>query len=494
MFSATHFTVAVTWRFLDDVALRVRLRTRDVDGGQHRRVPRAEVLGGVLVAELVLQVRRDVGRTDVAPPTAVPVGEQLESAGAPALQPLQQRSQHRILDRERAADASLGSVVEHDGRSVDLHVALADRREPERAMAVRVLLGSDAEHGAVQQPHSDGHGATLGHVGLGEVELHGATDRRQCAREGLDALELLDVLTLPPGGVVQVLAPAGGVGAGGLQVTERVAADPHVLPRRRDRQRGDALQRLGVLHRSTPGVLIGEATATPPAGEAGGRGVGAMESWHRRRIPHRDAQPNGAATGLRTSHARVPGLRRWPCHGLTRPGEREGTTMATLVRHVMTEDTKTLSASMSAADAAGMMANYDIGSVPVLDDDGSLAGIVTDRDIVVRVVAAREDPTQVSLADIVTRAMVEVSPDTEIADANKLMAEHKVRRLPVTKDGALVGIVSLGDLALALASKRAVGETLEEVSTSDNTAARNEGPDAGTPDRVLENREDDGSP
>ncbi|CAN5761012.1 CBS domain-containing protein [soil metagenome] len=162
--------------------------------------------------------------------------------------------------------------------------------------------------------------------------------------------------------------------------------------------------------------------------------------------------------------------------------------MATLVRHVMTEDPKTLSTKMSAADAAGMMANYDIGSVPVLDDDGTMAGIVTDRDIVLRVVATRKDAAEVTLGDIATRSTVDVSPDTEIADANALMAEHKVRRLPVMKDGALVGIVALGDLALALASKRAVGETLEEVSSSDRTAARNAGPDAGTPDRVMEHR------
>lgn len=162
--------------------------------------------------------------------------------------------------------------------------------------------------------------------------------------------------------------------------------------------------------------------------------------------------------------------------------------MATLVRHVMTEDLKTLSRSMSVADAAGMMANFDVGSVPVLDDRGKLAGIVTDRDIVVRVVAAREDPTQVSLGDIATRTTFDVTPDTDLADANRLMAEHRIRRLPVIKDGDLVGIVSLGDVALALASKRAVGETLEDVSTSEDTLGANDGPDRGTPDRVAGGR------
>ncbi|HWC72056.1 MAG TPA: CBS domain-containing protein [Actinomycetota bacterium] len=162
--------------------------------------------------------------------------------------------------------------------------------------------------------------------------------------------------------------------------------------------------------------------------------------------------------------------------------------MTALVRHVMTEEPKTLSRSMSVADAAGLMANFDIGAVPVMDDDGALAGIVTDRDIVTRVVAGRQDPTQVSLGDIATRSTVEVSPDTELTEANRLMAEHRVRRLPVTKDGRLVGMVSLGDVAMSLASKRTVGETLEDVSASDRTLSRNAGPDRGTPDRVLESR------
>ena len=163
--------------------------------------------------------------------------------------------------------------------------------------------------------------------------------------------------------------------------------------------------------------------------------------------------------------------------------------MATLVRHIMTEEPKTLSASMSVADAAAMMASYDVGSIPVLDDDGSLVGIITDRDIVIRVVAPRSDPAEVRLRDVATEVTVEATPDTEIVDANRMMAEHKVRRLPVTKQGALVGIVSLGDIALALASKRTVGETLEDVSTSESTTSRNEGPDRGTPERVAEHRE-----
>jgi CBS domain-containing protein len=72
----------------------------------------------------------------------------------------------------------------------------------------------------------------------------------------------------------------------------------------------------------------------------------------------------------------------------------------------------------------------------------------------------------------------------ELSEARAVMAEHRIRRLPVVKDGALVGILSLGDVAVAAASKREVGEALEAISDSDSTRERNAGPDVGTPARA----------
>jgi CBS domain-containing protein len=157
--------------------------------------------------------------------------------------------------------------------------------------------------------------------------------------------------------------------------------------------------------------------------------------------------------------------------------------MALLVRHAMTESPKTLGPNMSAADAAGLMAQFDVGAIPVAGDQG-LIGLVTDRDIVVRVVAKRRDPVGVPLGEIATQVLVTVTPDTQLSDALETMAEHKVRRLPVVKDGDLVGILAMGDAALAASSKRALGEALADVSESSRTADLNEGPDRGTPDRV----------
>jgi CBS domain-containing protein len=164
--------------------------------------------------------------------------------------------------------------------------------------------------------------------------------------------------------------------------------------------------------------------------------------------------------------------------------------MSTLVRHVMATEPKTARPDMNAFDGAALMGSYDVGAIPIVDDEGFL-GIVTDRDLVLRVLAARKEPQETRLGDVLTRDPVTVSPDATLAEARRLMAEHRVRRLPVCKGAELVGILSMGDVAVADASARAVGETLKEVSESKATAERADGPDPGTPERVLEAREEE---
>jgi CBS domain-containing protein len=160
-----------------------------------------------------------------------------------------------------------------------------------------------------------------------------------------------------------------------------------------------------------------------------------------------------------------------------------------LVRHVMTEAPKCLSPERTVADAAGLMEQYDVGVIPLADENDTLVGLVTDRDLVLRVLAKQRDPRDVRLGDIATTSVVTITPDTNIADARDLLAQHKIRRLPVVKEGKLVGILALGDIAVADASKRAVGEVLDEVSESPSTTERNAGPDPGTPERVRQNQE-----
>jgi len=160
-----------------------------------------------------------------------------------------------------------------------------------------------------------------------------------------------------------------------------------------------------------------------------------------------------------------------------------------LVRNVMTEDVKTVSPEMDAFDAAGVMRSHDVGSVPVVDGDGHLVGIVTDRDLVIRVLGDRADPTGIRVGDVATRRSIfTISPDAQVSEARALMAAERIRRLPVVKGERLVGIVSLGDVAEADSSARAVGEALKEISASPATLERALRPDPGTPDRVMKHR------
>ncbi len=162
--------------------------------------------------------------------------------------------------------------------------------------------------------------------------------------------------------------------------------------------------------------------------------------------------------------------------------------MSILVRHAMTEAPQTAGPTMNAADAAALMKQFDTGVIPVAEGE-RLVGLVTDRDLVVRVLAERKDPLAVRLVDIATTVPVTISPDLKLSEARNLMAEHRIRRLPVVKAGELVGILSLGDVAVADASERAVGDALEDISESDSTTDVSDVPPRGTPDRVKRARE-----
>lgn len=158
-----------------------------------------------------------------------------------------------------------------------------------------------------------------------------------------------------------------------------------------------------------------------------------------------------------------------------------------LVRHAMTESPQTARPDLNASDAAALMRDLDVGVIPVAEDD-QLLGLVTDRDLVLRVLAERKDPMEVRLGEIATRSPVTVSLDDKLSTARDLMSEHRVRRLPVMKGERLVGILSLGDIAQADSSARAVGEAVEEISESPSTSEVSDYPERGTPDRVRENR------
>jgi CBS domain-containing protein len=132
------------------------------------------------------------------------------------------------------------------------------------------------------------------------------------------------------------------------------------------------------------------------------------------------------------------------------------------IREVMTRNPKYVSPSDSIQNAARIMRDNDTGAVPVVDN-GRPIGIVTDRDIVVRAVA-EDTHLNRPVGDIVTGNVVCVTPDMSTHEAADLMSEHQIRRLPVVENDRLVGIVSLGDLAVKEAKDKRVGDTLEHIS------------------------------
>jgi CBS domain-containing protein len=113
----------------------------------------------------------------------------------------------------------------------------------------------------------------------------------------------------------------------------------------------------------------------------------------------------------------------------------------------MTPDPITLEATCTALDAAKAMRDAGVGDV-IVTKDGTMCGIVTDRDITVRAVAEGKGATEVKLGDICSADLTCLSPGDSVADAVSLMREKAVRRLPVVDGGRAVGVVSIGDLAI----------------------------------------------
>jgi CBS domain-containing protein len=108
------------------------------------------------------------------------------------------------------------------------------------------------------------------------------------------------------------------------------------------------------------------------------------------------------------------------------------------------------------------MKQEDCGSIPVVEG-GRLVGIVTDRDIVVRGVAAGKDPKTQRVSEIMSADPVAIGPNDDLSDAENIMGDRQIRRLPVVEDGKLVGILVTAQIARA-GSERTTGETLKEIS------------------------------
>ena len=137
--------------------------------------------------------------------------------------------------------------------------------------------------------------------------------------------------------------------------------------------------------------------------------------------------------------------------------------MAKTVREVMTSNPCSIDADKSVAYAAKMMRDEDVGIAPIVEGE-RLVGVLTDRDIAVRVVAEGRDPEQVKVTEVASRDLVTLDPQQDLDEALRLMARHQVRRLPVVEeDGRLAGVIAQADVAKEAGDKR-TGEVIEQIS------------------------------
>ena len=134
------------------------------------------------------------------------------------------------------------------------------------------------------------------------------------------------------------------------------------------------------------------------------------------------------------------------------------------ITQVMTTDVWVGSPDDTLQKAAQMMSDYDFGILPIVDNN-QLVGMLSDRDITIRAVAKGFSPNEHNVREIMTHDVQRINQDESVEDAAKMMSELQVRRLPVVdSDQQLVGIVSLGDLAIT--DDKAAGEALESISQS----------------------------
>jgi CBS domain-containing protein len=138
--------------------------------------------------------------------------------------------------------------------------------------------------------------------------------------------------------------------------------------------------------------------------------------------------------------------------------------MGTKIAEVMTQRPRAVTPQTSVREAAQLMEQEDVGSLPVVDDGARLVGIVTDRDVAVRVVGGGLDPDKSVVGDVASTDVLALTPDHDLDEALKLMAREQVRRVPiVVRENELVGMLAQADVARAEKDK-ATGEVVEAIS------------------------------
>ena len=135
------------------------------------------------------------------------------------------------------------------------------------------------------------------------------------------------------------------------------------------------------------------------------------------------------------------------------------------LRDVMTKTVIRIHPEESVSVAARMLEHYNIGALPVCGNDGRMCGLVTDRDIVTRCLAAGRSPGTTTVRQVMTSGVIAARPDMDASVAASLMGREQIRRLPVLENGRLCGMVSLGDLAVKEESSVDAGDALTGISS-----------------------------
>ena len=135
------------------------------------------------------------------------------------------------------------------------------------------------------------------------------------------------------------------------------------------------------------------------------------------------------------------------------------------LKEIMTKEELTVRPEEQVAVAARIMARNNIGSIPVCDTHGKLCGLVTDRDLVIRCMAA-EGTQRMKVREVMTGNVITAVPEMDAAMAAHLMGRRQIRRLPVVENGKLCGMVSLGDLAAREESAYDATDALSEISSN----------------------------
>lgn len=133
------------------------------------------------------------------------------------------------------------------------------------------------------------------------------------------------------------------------------------------------------------------------------------------------------------------------------------------VKDIMTKNVASLNPEDTVEHAAQLMKEYNIGSLPVCNEE-KVIGIITDRDIAIRSSAEGENVQKQTVRDIMTSNPVTIKSDIDVEDAARIMSERQIRRLPVVESSNLVGMLSLGDVSVESGSNETAGEALSNIS------------------------------